>query len=87
VLTRVNPQVYKVKLPLNLASIHDVFHVSQLRKCAHDPSHVISYEPFDIQANLTYEELPVQVLNRKKHQLRTKTIPLVNILWQNHGVE
>jgi hypothetical protein len=59
----------------------------QSRECVHDPSHVISYEPLDIQANLTYEELPVQDLNRKKHQLRTKTISLVNILWQNHGVE
>jgi hypothetical protein len=48
---------------------------------------VISYEPFDIQPNLTYEELPMKVLDCKEQQLRIKTIPLVKILWQNHGVE
>jgi hypothetical protein len=52
---RVSPMVYKVDLPPNLASIHDVFHVIELRKCVHDPSHIISYRPLDIQANLTYE--------------------------------
>jgi hypothetical protein len=79
--------MYKVELPPSLADIHDVFHVSQLRKCVHDPSYVISYEPFNIQENLTYEELPVQVLDRKDQQLRTKTITLVKILWQIHGVK
>jgi hypothetical protein len=79
--------MYKVELPLSLAGIHNIFHVSQLRKCVHDPSHVISYEPLNIQANLTYEELPVQVLDRKEQQLRAKTIPLVKILWRIHGVK
>jgi hypothetical protein len=36
---------------------------------------------------LTYKELPVQVLDRKKQQLRIKTIPFVKVLWQNHSVE
>lgn len=56
-------------------------------ECIHDPSHVISYELLDIQANLTYEELPMQVLDRKEQQLRTKTIPLVKIFWRNHDIE
>lgn len=48
---------------------------------------MINHEPLDIQPNLTYEELPVQILDRKEQQLRTKTIPLVKVLWRNHGVE
>jgi hypothetical protein len=87
VLKRVSPLAYKIELPPNLEGVHDVFHVSQLRKCVHDPLHVISYEPLDIQPNLTYEELPVQILDRKEQQLRTKTIPLVKVLWRNHAVE
>ncbi|XP_062162036.1 uncharacterized protein LOC133869081 [Alnus glutinosa] len=47
----------------------------------------LSYKPLNIQANLTYEELPVQVLNPKEEQLRTKTITLAKILWQIHGVK
>jgi len=87
VLKRVSPLAYKIEMPPNLAGVHDVFHVSQLRKCVHDPSQVISHEPLDIQPNLTYEELPVQILDRKEHRLRTKSIPLVKVLWRNHGVE
>ena len=64
-----------------------MFHVSTLRKYMHDPSHVIRYEPLQIQENLTYEERPIQILDRKEQQLRTKTIPLVKVLWRNHGME
>jgi hypothetical protein len=74
-------------MPPNLAGVHDVFHVSQLRKCVHNLSQVISHEPLDIQPNLTYEELPVKTMDHKKHQLRTKSIPLVKVLWRNHGIE
>ncbi|XP_062151906.1 uncharacterized protein LOC133860285 [Alnus glutinosa] len=84
---RVSPLAYKVKMPPSLAGINYAFHVSPLRNCVHGPSHVIGYESLDIQPNLTYEELPVQVLDHKEHQLRTKTIPLVKFLWRNHSIE
>lgn len=87
VLKCASPLAYKIEMPPNLSGVHDVFHVSQLRRCVRDPLHAINYEPLDIQPNLTYEEMPVQVLDRKEQQLRTKTIPLVKVLWQNHGVE
>jgi hypothetical protein len=60
VLKRVSPLAYKIEMPPKLAGVHDVFHVSQLRKYVHDLSQVISHKPLDIQPNLTYEELPVQ---------------------------
>jgi hypothetical protein len=65
VLKRVSPLAYKIEMPPNLSGVHDVFHVSQLRRCVRDPLHVINYEPLDIQPNLTYEETPVQVLDRR----------------------
>jgi hypothetical protein len=68
----------KCRLPLYWDGTH--FHVSQLRKCVHDPLHIISYEPLDIQPDLTYEEVPVRILDHKAQQLRTKTIPLVKVL-------
>jgi hypothetical protein len=86
VLKRVSLLAYKIEMPQSLAGVHDFFHVSQLRKCVHDPSHGISYEPID-HPNLTYEELSMQVLDHKEQQLRTKTIILMKILWQNYGVE
>jgi hypothetical protein len=48
---------------------------------------VITHEPLDIQPTLTYEELLVQILDRKEQQLRTKMIPLVKVLWRNNKVE
>jgi hypothetical protein len=83
----VGPVAYRVELPSSMTGIHDVFHVSQLRKCVHDPLHIISYDPLDIQLDLTYEEVPVRILNHKEQQLRTKTKPLVKVLWRNHNVE
>jgi hypothetical protein len=83
----VGPVAYRVELPPELAEVHDVFHVSTLRRYVHDPLHVVDFKPLQIQANLRYEELPVQILDRKEQKLRTKTIALVKDLWRNHDVE
>ena len=64
-----------------------MFHVSMLRKYIPDPSYVLNYKPLKIKDNLTYEEVPIQILDCKDHVLRTKTISLVKVLWKNHTVE
>ena len=66
-----------------LSHVHHVFHVSMLRKCATDPTHVIDYIPLEIQPDLTYEEKPVKILDHKTQVLRTKTVRLLKILWRN----
>ena len=76
-----------MELPSDLDHIHDVFHVSMLRKYIPDPSHVLTEQPVEIQDNLTYEEEPVQILDRREQVLRNKTIPLVKELWRSHTVE
>ena len=58
-----------------------------LRKYIADPSHVLKYEPIEVHEDLTYEEQPVQLLDRKNKTLGSKEIPLVNVLWWNHIVE
>jgi hypothetical protein len=83
----VGPVAYRVVLPPELVGVHDVFHVSTLRKHIPDPSQVVNFKPLRVQENLTYEEMPIQIMDRKEKQLRAKTIPLVKVLWRNHGVE
>jgi len=83
----VGPVVYKVELPSALSGIHNVFHVSTLRKHVHDLLHIVDFEPLQVQDDLRYEELPVQILDRKEQQLRIKTIPVVKVFWRNHDVE
>jgi hypothetical protein len=83
----VGPLAYKVELPPTLSGIHNIFDVSTPRKHVHDPLHVLDFEPLQVQDDLRYEELSVQILDRKEQQLRTKTIPLVKVLWRNRDVE
>ena len=67
-------------LSLELSQVHLVFHVSLLRKYVPDLSHVVEYQPLDIRPNLTYEERPIRVLDRKEQVLRNEIIPYVKIL-------
>ncbi|XP_062164962.1 uncharacterized protein LOC133871548 [Alnus glutinosa] len=83
----VGPVAYKVELPPALSGVHNVFHVSTLRKHVHDPRLIVDFEPLQVQDDLKYEELPVQILDRKEQRLRTKTILLVKVLWRNPDVE
>ncbi|KAA0036866.1 ty3-gypsy retrotransposon protein [Cucumis melo var. makuwa] len=87
ILERVGPVAYRLALPPSLSTVHDVFHVSMLRKYVPDPSHVVDYEPLEIDENLSYTEQPVEVLAREVKTLRNKEIPLVKVLWRNHRVE
>lgn len=84
---RLGKLAYWVALPSDLAGMHDVFHVSMLRKYIPNPNLVVEYKPLEIQKGLTYKEMPIRILDRKKQLLRTKTIPIVKVLWSNHWVE
>ncbi|KAL5556962.1 hypothetical protein UlMin_039198 [Ulmus minor] len=87
ILERIGKVAYKLALPSELAAVHNVFHVSMLRKYVSDPSHVLVSEPIEVREDLTYQEQPVQILDRKDKALRNKVIPLVKVLWRNHKVE
>ncbi|KAL0544043.1 hypothetical protein IC582_019154 [Cucumis melo] len=87
ILERIGPVAYRLALPPSLSTVHNVFHVSMLRKYVPDPSHVVDYVPLEIDENLSYVEQPVEVLAREVKTLRNKQIPLVKVLWRNHRVE
>ena len=86
-MDRVGVVAYRLKLPTNLSRLHNVFHVSMLRKYISDPSHVLSVELVDLREDLSYSEEPVQILDRKDQVLRTRVIPLVKVLWRSHSIE
>ncbi|PKI60953.1 hypothetical protein CRG98_018659 [Punica granatum] len=87
ILERIGKMAYRLALPPELSRIHNVFHVSMLRKYISDPSHVLSYQPVELNEDLTYEEEPAEILDRKEHVLRTKRISLVKVLWKSHSIE
>ncbi|KAA3464254.1 DNA/RNA polymerases superfamily protein [Gossypium australe] len=84
---RVGPVAYRLALPSELEKIHDVFHVSILRRYRSDPSHVITPLEIEIHSDMTYGEELVKILAREVKQLRNKSIALVKVLWQRHGIE
>ena len=67
--------------------MHNVFHVSQLRKYVPDPDHIVSYGPLQIQQDMSNMKEPMQILDRKEKQLRSKNISLVKVLWRNQYIE
>ena len=66
ILKRIGEVAYELALPPELEHIHNVFHVSVLRPYKPDYKHVISYEPIQVEKDLTYEEIPIQILDRKE---------------------
>ncbi|XP_075665234.1 uncharacterized protein LOC142634870 [Castanea sativa] len=87
ILKRIGKVAYELALLPTLVGVHNVFHISMLRKYISNPSHVLNYEPLKIKDNLTCEEVLIQILDRKDQLLRTKTISLVKVIWKNHTVE
>ena len=87
IVERIGEVAYWLRLPPELARIHDVFHVSMLRKYIVDPSHVLRDQPVELKEDLTYEERPVQIVYLKDHVFRNKVIPLVKALWMDHNRE
>ena len=80
VTQKVGQVAYRLQLPVSLRGMHDVFHVSRLRKYYPNPQHILETEKVELQENMTYEEKPVKILDRKVKMLRTKSIPMVKVL-------
>ncbi|CAL9021299.1 unnamed protein product [Prunus brigantina] len=57
ILERVRPVAYRLALPSKLSRLHDVFHVSMLRKYISDPSHVMESQPIELKDDLSYGDL------------------------------
>eukprot|EP00257_Ricinus_communis_P014841 XP_015572615.1 uncharacterized protein LOC107260950 [Ricinus communis] len=85
VIERIGPVAYRLVLLLELSQIHDVFHITMLRRYKSDPSHILQAQPLEIKDNLSYEERPVVILAKEVKELRKKT--LVKVLWKHHGNE
>jgi hypothetical protein len=81
------PVAYRLQLPPQLAAIHDIFHVSQLRKCVKVPTEIIDPQAIEIESDLTYIEHPIRVLDTKERSTRRETIRMFKIQWEHHTEE
>ncbi|KAJ8749273.1 hypothetical protein K2173_018753 [Erythroxylum novogranatense] len=87
ILERVGNVSYRLALPPHLSYVHPVFHISMLRKYIPDPSHVLQTPEVNIAENLSYEEIPVAIIDRQIRKLRNKEITMIKVQWQNQRIE
>ncbi|KAL0401278.1 UNVERIFIED_CONTAM: hypothetical protein Slati_4157700 [Sesamum latifolium] len=85
ILERVGPLAYRLALPAELSQIHDVFHVSLLRRYRSDPSHILRESEIEISEGLTYVEEPTEILDWSIKRLRNKKISMVKVKWSHHS--
>ncbi|XP_016673331.1 uncharacterized protein [Gossypium hirsutum] len=77
----------KLELPPELDRIHDLFHISMLRRYRSDSTHIVPVEEIEVRPDLMFEYESVQILDCNIKVLRMKSILLVKVLWQNHSTE
>ena len=87
IIGKVGNVAYRLELPSQLANVHPVFHVSMLHKYEQDPSHVIDHSDLILEDDASFEVKPVRVVDHSEKVLRGKSIPLVRILWSQHGIQ
>ena len=73
ILQRVGTLAYRIDLPLELSHVHDVFHVSILRKYVHDPMHMINHYPLAVSEDLSDIEKMIEIWIVETKFLGTKS--------------
>ncbi|KAK1669358.1 hypothetical protein QYE76_057517 [Lolium multiflorum] len=89
VLSRRGEVSYQLELPEEMAAVHNVFHISLLRKCLEVPEKTevfknIDHRSVDINSDLTYREVPIRILEEAYRTTRTRSIKFLKIQWSNH---
>ena len=87
ILERIGVVAYRLALPPSMTGVHEVFHVSMLRKYTPDPAHVVDWGQIEVDTNGTFGEGPVCILDSRDQVLRRKTMRLVRVLWKHYGAE
>ncbi|GJX24233.1 putative reverse transcriptase domain-containing protein [Tanacetum coccineum] len=80
---RIGPVAYKLRLTEELSSVHDTFHVSNLKKCLADPTLHVPLEEIQVDARLNFVEEPVEILKREIKKLKRSRIPIVKVRWNS----
>lgn len=85
ILEHIGEVAYQLALLLALSCVHNVFHVSMLKKYIANPDHVIQFTDFELNNDMIYEEQPIKIMDFKEQVLRRPIIPYVKVQWSNHS--
>ncbi|GKA01151.1 hypothetical protein Tco_0673816 [Tanacetum coccineum] len=83
ILERIGLVAYRLRLPEELNSVHDTFHVSNLKKCLGNVNLHVSLNEIKIDKTLRFVEEPVEIMDREIKSLKRSRIPLVKVRWNS----
>jgi hypothetical protein len=78
---------YQLELSPQLSDVHDVFCVSQLKKCLRLPEEQIPMKDLDAKKDLSYQEYPVKILETSERVSQNKRIKMCKVQWSHHTEE
>ena len=87
ILERIGSVAYWLETPQDLEHIHDVFHVSILKKYISGPSHILEALPVELKEDLSFKVQQVGIVDQGMKELRNKVISMVKVLWMSDKVE
>jgi hypothetical protein len=79
------PTSYQVELPSKLSRVHNVFHVSQLKRCLKPPTDVVIKDTIPMKPDLTYKANPTKILDQQDRVTRNKTTQFYKVQWNDHS--
>ena len=83
ILARIGPVAYRLELPSELSAVHNVFHVSNLKKCLSDDTPAIPLEEIQVDERLNFIEEPIEIMDREVKRLKQSCIPIVKVRWNS----
>ena len=83
IVERIGAVAYRLKLPQELSNVHDVFHVSNLKKCLADETTYVPLNEIRVDSNLTFKEEPVEILERVVKKLKKHKYTIVKVRWNS----
>ena len=87
IIEECGPVAYRLRLPSQLAAIHNVFHISQLKKCVRIPTEIIDQSEIIVDPDLSYNEYPIKILDQKESGTHRKVVKMYKVQWNHHTEE
>jgi hypothetical protein len=85
IIEKYGPLSYQVELPERLSGVHNVFHVSQLKRCLKPPTDVVVEDTIPLEPDLTYKAYPIKILDQQDRVTRNKTTRFYKVQWNDHS--
>jgi hypothetical protein len=85
IINMYGPMPYQVELPAKLSGVHNVFHVSKLKRCLKPLADIVIEDTIPLEPDLTYKVYPIKVLDQQDRVTHNKTTQFYKIQWNDHS--